>query len=382
MTVPPPIAALAPEMTLWRRDIHAHPEAAFEEVRTAALVADKLRSWGIEVTEGVGRTGLVGTLTTGEGPRIGLRADMDALKITEAAGNPHGSTVPGRAHACGHDGHVAMLLGAAKALAESRSFKGTVRFVFQPAEELEGGADAMVRDGLFERFPVDEIYAVHNWPALPEGSFAVIEGPVMAACDSFEMAVLGKGGHGAMPHLAVDPIVAGAAVVQALQTIPARLTDPLDGVVVSVTAFQAGESINAIPEKAILKGTVRSFRPEVRDATEAHLKRIAEAAAAAHGCRLTVDYKRRYPPTVNHAGPAALAARVAGELGPLVAAKPSTGAEDFSYMLERVPGCYVWLGAGREGGGPGLHNPAFDFNDRVLPLGAAFWLRLVESRLG
>ena len=385
MPVIPAIAALQDEMTAWRRHLHAHPELAFQEHETAAFVAEKLESFGIDVYRGIGGTGVVGTLATGEGGAIGLRADMDALPIHEEGALAHRSVNAGRMHACGHDGHTAMLLGAARYLAETRRFSGTVQFIFQPAEELEGGARVMVEDGLFERFPVDAVYGLHNWPAQPAGIFGIGDGPVMACCDTFELTIEGRGGHGAMPHLADDPIVVAAEVVTALQTLASRRTDPLDSLVVSVTGITAGDSFNVIPGRAVLRGTVRAFLPSVRDAVEPAIRRLAEGIAGAHGITAKLDYHRRYPPTVNHAQETRIAARAAEAVVGAEAVErkptPSTGAEDFSFMLERKPGSYVWLGSGREGDNPPLHNACYDFNDTVLPVGASWWASLVEGEL-
>ncbi len=377
------IAGLSDEMMAWRRDLHAHPETAFEEHRTAAFVADHLHAFGIEPHNGLGGTGVVGTLRTGEGPVIGLRADMDALPIAEEGDVPHRSRRPGKMHACGHDGHVAMLLGAAKYLAGSRNFTGTVRFVFQPAEELEGGAKRMVEEGLFERFPMDSVYGLHNWPALPAGVFAVHQGAVMASCDTFEILVEGRGGHGAMPHLASDPLVAAAELITALQTVVSRRTSPLESVVLSVTGIEGGDSFNVIPERVRLRGTVRAFGDQIRDQVEGHIRRVAGGVAAAHGIDSEVTYERRYPPTVNHEAETALAAAAAAKVASVEHNHaPSTGAEDFAFMLLRKPGCYVWMGSGREGGeNPGLHNARYDFNDTVLATGASYWGALTETIL-
>lgn len=374
------------EMTLWRRHLHAHPEVAFEEHATAAFVAERLAGFGIAVVGGLARTGLVGTLENGGGPAIGLRADLDALPIGEENSFAHRSRNPGRMHACGHDGHVAMLLGAARYLAATRRFRGTVRFIFQPAEENEGGARAMIEDGLFERFPVQAVHGMHNWPGLAAGCFAIRGGAMMAAFDVFEVTVTGKGTHAAMPHLGVDPIVAAAATVGALQTVASRAVDPLDAAVVSVTRIHAGDTWNVVPDRAVLAGTTRALKPEVRDRLEAEVRRIAAGIAAAHGAEVAIRYERRYPPLINdqtESERAALAAStVVGadrvERNP----SPSMGAEDFAFMLEHRPGSYIWLGNGAGEGGCTLHNPHYDFNDSVLPIGASYWATLVEQRLG
>ena len=379
------IADFHDDMTAWRRDLHQHPETAFEEHRTSDVVARHLEEFGIEVDRGLAGTGVVGTLRSGEGPAIGLRADMDALHIHELNEFDHKSVNDGRMHACGHDGHTTMLLGAARYLAETRNFQGTVHFIFQPAEENEAGGRVMVEQGLFEKFPVDGIYGMHNWPGQEVGVFAVRAGPMMAAFDLFELTVTGRGAHGAMPHLGVDPVVVGAEIVGALQTIASRATDPQDAVVVSVTKFHGGDTWNVIPDQVVLGGTTRSFRPEVQDTIEPAIRRISEGVAAAHGATVELRYERRYPPTVNHAREAGIAAQVAAEIvgetnvdhDPV----PSMGAEDFSFMLQERPGCYVWLGNGPGQAGCMLHNPNYDFNDEILPIGASYWARLVENVL-
>lgn len=310
---------------------------------------------------------------------------MDALPIAEAGQIAHRSTVAGKMHACGHDGHTAMLLGAAQYLAASRQFRGTVHLIFQPAEENEGGGRVMVEEGLFDRFPVAAVYGLHNWPNMPAGSMALRAGPLMAACDAFEIIVEGKGCHGAMPHLGTDAIVAAAAIVGALQTVVSRSINPYDAAVVSVTQFSAGDTWNVIPEQAVLRGTTRSFRPEVQSIVAATLARVASDTAAAHGCVARVDYRRQYPATVNEPAATEIAARAAmavvGEERVELAPTPSMGAEDFAYMLQRCAGCYVWLGSGRSDGDAGLHNAHYDFNDAVLPIGASYWATLVEQNL-
>ncbi|TCS64044.1 M20 aminoacylase family protein [Varunaivibrio sulfuroxidans] len=380
------MASYVSDMRDWRRDIHAHPETAFEERRTSDLVADKLTAFGLDVHKGLGKTGVVGTLRTGPGPAIGLRADMDALFIDERNTFSHVSQNPGRMHACGHDGHTAMLLGAARHLAETRAFRGTVHFIFQPAEENEGGGRLMVEEGLFEKFPMDMVFALHNWPGRRAGSFAVKPGVMMASSDNFEITLTGKGAHGAMPHLGTDPIVAGAAIVGALQTIASRETDPLDSTVVSVTCFNSGETWNAIPAQARLKGTARALSPESRDALEEAIGRIARSVGTAHGVDVDCVYHRLYPPTVNNAEAAAIAARaaarIAGEAGVDLDPRASMGGEDFSFMLQQKTGCYIWLGNGPGTGGCTLHNAHYDFNDDILATGAAYWCALVDEILG
>ncbi|MGF1639723.1 MAG: M20 aminoacylase family protein [Rhodospirillales bacterium] len=376
------IARRREEMTAWRRHLHARPELAFEERLTAAFVADRLAEFGLDVHRGLAGTGVVGTLSSGDGPAIALRADMDALPIEEANDFAHRSAHPGRMHACGHDGHSAMLLGAARFLAETRRFRGTVHFVFQPAEENEGGARRMVEEGLFERFPVRAVYGMHNWPGRPAGSIAVRPGPMMAAFDTFEIAVAGHGAHAAMPHLGCDPVVAAAAIVGALQTVTSRAVDPLDSAVVSVTQFHAGDAWNVIPERALLRGTARALRPEVQQAIEAGVRRVATGVAAGFGADAAVHYERRYPPTVNDPAEteraAAAAVAVVGRENVDRDPMPSMGSEDFAFMLRERPGCYVWIGNGPGEGGCTLHNPRYDFNDAILPVGASYWATLVE----
>ena len=381
------IADFHAEMTQWRQRIHAHPETAFEEHMTAELVAELLESFGISVERGVARTGVVGTLrgSVPSGRAIALRADMDALHIDEQNDFPHTSQHHGRMHACGHDGHTAMLLGAAKHLAETRNFAGTIHFIFQPAEENEGGARLMIEEGVLERYPVEAIYGMHNWPELPVGQFAIQPGPMMAAFDIFEIAIKGRGGHAAMPHLAVDPIVAAAQVVTGLQTIPSRNIHPLESAVVSVTQIHGGDTWNVIPETVVLRGTTRSFSPAVRDQIEPAIRRIAEGACRACGAEMELRYERRYPPTINAAPETEIAATAAASLVGETNVKrdvlASMGAEDFACFLEKKPGAYIWIGNGSAARGGMLHNPHYDFNDAVLPLGASYWVRLAESVL-
>jgi hippurate hydrolase len=382
------IADFAPEMAEWRRDFHANPELGFEETRTGAAVAAKLAEWGIEVHRGLAKTGVVGVLRNGSSGRsVGLRADMDCLPMEEANAFAHRSTAPGRMHACGHDGHTATLLGAAKYLAETRNFDGTVHFIFQPAEEGGGGAGVMVREGLFERFPCDAVYGIHNDPALGLGEAAVVAGTVLAASDRVGITVRGRGGHAARPHIAIDPVLVGAQIVVALQSLVSRRTDPLDSAVVSITKFHAGSAGNVIPEEAELYGTVRTLRPETQDAMERLIARVAQGTAAAHDAEAEVRYVRGYPPTVNHPEQteraALAAARVLGGERVLRDRPPAMGGEDFSFMLLERPGCFVKMGQrGRDGrGGAPLHNPNYDFNDEMLPLGASFFAALVEQEL-
>jgi hippurate hydrolase len=378
------------ELRQIRRDIHAHPELAYEEERTARIVADRLASWGIEVHRGIAKTGVVGVVrgrTNGGGRAIGLRADMDCLPMHETSDLPHKSTHAGRMHACGHDGHTTMLLGAGRYLAETRDFDGTAYLIFQPAEEGGAGAQKMVEERLFERFPASEVYAVHNWPGLPPGQISVRAGPVMAATDEIQITVHGKGGHAAMPHLTLDPVVVASQVIVALQTIASRSVSPLDAVVVSVCSMQTSQlgAFNVIPDFVKLVGTVRSFRPETRDLAERRVKEITQGIASALGARAEVEYRRGYPATVNSARESAFAAQVGerlfGKDNVFTDAEPTMGGEDFSFMLQERPGAYVFLG---QGGGPNncfLHNPGYDFNDEVIPLGAGYLAALVEAAL-
>ena len=382
------IADFHADMTAWRHDIHAHPETAFEETRTAARVAELLESFGIAVERGVAKTGVIGTLAGAvPGKRaIALRADMDALHVHEKNGFAHASQHQGRMHACGHDGHTTMLLGAARYLAETRNFAGTIHFIFQPAEENEGGARVMVEEGVLARHPVEAIYGMHNWPELPAGQFAIRPGPMMAAFDIFEITVSGRGAHAAMPHLGIDPIVVAAQIVNGLQTIASRNTHPLQGAVVSVTQIHGGDTWNVIHDTVVLRGTTRSFDPAVRDAIEPAIRRIAEGAAASLGASVELRYERRYPPTVNTAAETEIAAVAAVDLVGADNVKrdllPSMGAEDFAWFLQERPGAYIWIGNGAPAGGAMLHNPHYDFNDEILPLGASYWVRLAENVLG
>jgi len=380
------VAALAPDMKGWRHKIHAHPETAFEEVKTSALVAEQLASFGLEVHRGLAGTGVVGTLKAGKGNRaIGLRADMDALHIQEANQFAHRSTVPGKMHACGHDGHTSMLLGAAKYLAKSKSFDGTVHFIFQPAEENEGGGRRMVEEGLFEKFPVEAVFGLHNLPGLPFGEFSIRPGPVMAAYDIFEITIEGRGSHAALPQQSIDPLPIAAQLVLALQTIVSRGTDPFDTAVVSVTQVHGGDTWNVIPASARVGGTVRTFDAKVQDRIEAEIGRIARELPAAFGAKAGLRYERRYPATVNHPAETEQAAEVAA----LVAGpgkvhrdrRPLMGSEDFAFMLKARPGAFMFVGNGAGEGGCFLHNPGYDFNDELLPVGASYWVKLVETLL-
>lgn len=380
------IARMHAELTEWRRDLHAHPELGFEETRTSDLVAAKLAAFGCEVHRGLGKTGVVGTLREGSSARsVGLRADMDALPIEEVGACEHRSRHRGKMHACGHDGHTTMLLGAARYLAETRNFDGSVHFIFQPAEEGMGGATAMVEDGLFEKFPCDAIFGMHNRPGLPIGHFAVRAGPMMAAGAFFDIRITGKGAHGARPETGIDPVIVAAHIAIALQTIVSRNAPPVETAVLSVTKIHAGDAYNVIPQTAQLAGTVRAFSRDVMALIEASMRRIAKGVAGAFGATAEVDFRFLFPPTVNDAREADFAAGIcAGLVGaqnvernpPLI-----MGSEDFSLMLEKVPGCYINIGNGVGEGGCEVHNPAYDFNDAALPLGASFFARLVEARL-
>ena len=381
------IADFHDDMTAWRRDIHAHPETAFEENRTADVVAGKLESFGIEVHRGLATTGVVGRLRAGRSPNaIGLRADLDALNLLEKNDVDYRSKHDGKMHACGHDGHITMLLGAARYLAETRNFDGTVHFIFQPAEEGGGGGRVMVEEGLFEQFPCTAVYGMHNWPGMPQGRIGVRTGAMMASADLFEIHIRGRGGHAAMPHYAIDPVVVGAQMVNALQTIASRTNDPLDSVVVSVTQFHAGTADNVIPDEAVLSGTCRALSPEGRDMIERRMRETVEGIAASHGIAAELDYRRNYPVLVNTAEEtqkaARAAAKVVGEANVAVDDPPVMGSEDFAFMLQAKPGSYVWIGngVGAEGGCM-VHNPHYDFSDEILPLGASYWATLVEQEL-
>ncbi len=381
------IAASADEMAEWRRDIHRHPELGFEEHRTSEMVAQKLAEWGVEVTRGIAGTGLVGTLRNGvSGRAVGLRADMDALPMEEANDFEHRSANPGAMHACGHDGHTTMLLGAAKYLAETRNFDGTVHFIFQPAEEGGGGGRVMVEEGLFDRFPCDMVFGAHNDGFLPVGEMSVVAGTVNAAADRVSITIRGKGGHAARPHHAIDPIVVGAQMVMSLQTLVSRRIDPIDSAVLSLCEFHAGSAHNVIPEEAVLRGTVRTLKPHVQDRMEELMGEVVRQIAAANGAEAELDFARGYPPVVNDEAAterAALAAgRLLGETKITRARPPGMGGEDFSFMALRVPGCFVRIG--QRGASKGLvpvHHPRYDFNDDMLPIGASFWATLVEQEL-
>jgi hippurate hydrolase len=380
------IADLHDEITAWRRDIHAHPELQYDVHRTAGTVADKLRSFGCdEVVTGIGRTGVVGVIrgSKGQGTRvIGLRADMDALPIEEANDVPYKSTVPGKMHACGHDGHTAMLLGAARYLTETRNFAGTAVVIFQPAEEGGGGGRSMVQDGLMDRFRIEEVYGMHNYPGLPVGEFALRPGPLMASADRVTIEIEGRGGHAARPHISVDTVLVGSQIINQIQSIVARNIDPLDAAVVSICVFQAGSTDNVIPQTALLRGAARALRPEVRDVLEKRLHEVVEGTAKLYGATAKLTYKRDYPVTRNHAQQtafaASIAAQVVGKERVDDQVNPVMGAEDFSFMLEARPGAFIFVGNGNTAG---LHHPAYDFNDEVIPVGTSYWVKLVETAL-
>jgi amidohydrolase len=377
-------AELQGEVTEWRRHIHAHPELLYAVENTAAFVAEKLRSFGVdEVVTGIGRTGVVGLIRgKGEGRTVGLRADMDALPLTEITGKPYASETPGKMHACGHDGHTAMLLGAAKYLAENRNFNGNIAVIFQPAEEGGAGGDAMVKDGMMERFQIAEVYGMHNMPGLPVGHFAIRKGAIMAATDEFTVSIKGVGGHAAMPHKTIDPIAIGAQIVSNLQLIASRSANPLKSVVVSVTTFNAGNAHNVIANDASFTGTVRTLDPEMRDLAEQRFKQIVSGIATSHGAEVEIEFQRNYPVTFNHADETdhaiAVAEEIAGAGNVIPNIDPMMGGEDFSYMLLSRPGAFIFVGNGDTAG---LHNPAYDFNDEAIAHGISYWVRLAEQRL-
>jgi len=388
-----PIVAAAPDIARLRRDIHAHPELGYQELRTAELIASSLSGWGIPVHRGLGGTGVVGVVANGHAPRaVGLRADIDALPVTEQNIFAHASVNAGRMHACGHDGHIAMLLAAARYLAGHRDFEGTVYLIFQPAEEGGGGARAMMKDGLFERFPMEAIFGIHNWPGLEVGQFAVRSGPVFASTNEFRITVHGTGAHAAMPHNGIDPVPIACQIVQAFQTIISRNKRPLEAGVISVTILRAGEATNVIPASCELQGTVRTFTLELLEMIEERMRRVAEGVCQAFGARCEFTFKRNYPPTINHPAESAF---VRDLLGTVVGTdnvkefEPTMGGEDFSFFLREKPGCYFLIGNGDgshrgagHGGGPCmLHNASYDFNDELIALGGSMWVRLAESWL-
>lgn len=375
-------------MKTWRHHMHRHPEVAFDEHKTASYIAGLLREWGYEVTEGVGKTGVVARMRCGDSKKsIGLRADTDALAVQEANDSDHKSTIEGKSHTCGHDGHSAMLLGAAQHLARTRAFNGTVNLIFQPAEEIMGGAVAMIQDGLFERFPMDAVFGMHNMPALEQGKMYFTSGPLFAAVDNWEIVLTGVGSHGSMPEKSIDPVVAGASLVMALQTIVSRNVDPMQPAVVTVGALHAGVANNVIPASARLEISLRALDPQVRRDMEDRIKTLIELQARSFGVRAEIDWRPGYAVLVNDSEQTGRALGVAQRHFPaeqIVADGPMlTGSEDFAFMLERVPGCYLFIGNGA-GGEPGacmVHNPAYDFNDAALPLGASFFVRVVERKL-
>lgn len=383
------VSELQPDIVAWRRDIHAHPELMYDVRRTAEFVAQRLREFGVdEVATGIGRTGVVGRikgskpLNGNEVKAIGLRADMDALPIEEQTGAGYRSTVPGKMHACGHDGHTAMLLGAARYLSETRNFAGDAIVIFQPAEEGGAGAAAMIKDGLMDRFGIDQVYGMHNSPGMPLGTFGMRHGPAMAATDHLDIFIEGVGGHAALPHKGIDPVLAAAQLIVALQSIVSRTVDPLESAVVSICQISAGEARNVIPHMVELKGTVRTLTPDMRDIVEKRARDIVAGVALQTGTKITLDYERGYPVLVNHAESVEIAAKVAG--GVVGASNvntdmpPMMGAEDFAYMLEARPGAFIFIG---NGDSAGLHHPAYDFNDDAIVYGASYWIRLVETQL-
>ncbi len=393
MAVSDSIAAQAADMTAIRRDLHAHPELCFEEQRTSDLIADQLTEWGIPIHRGLGKTGVVAILKNGTSTRaVGLRADIDALPMSERNTFAHASRHPGKMHACGHDGHTATLLAAARHLATHRDYDGTVYLVFQPAEEGGGGAREMINDGLFERFPMEAMFGLHNWPGLAVGQFAISNGPCFASSNEFHITIHGKGSHAAMPHLGIDPVLVACQMVQAFQTIITRNKRPVESGVISVTMVHAGEATNVVPDRCEIQGTVRTFTLEVLELIEQRMQAIAEHTCAAFGARCEFAFKRNYPPTINHPAETAFARGVLSDLvgaDNVLAFEPTMGAEDFSYFLQALPGAYFVMGNGdgehRDGGhglGPcTLHNPSYDFNDTLIPLGATAWVRLAERWL-
>jgi amidohydrolase len=389
-----PILADAATISALRRDIHAHPELCFQEERTADVIAKALTDWGIPIHRGLGKTGVVGIVKNGSSSRaVGLRADIDALPMTEHNQFAHASTHPGKMHACGHDGHTAMLLAAAKHLSKHRNFDGTVYLVFQPAEEGGGGAREMMKDGLFDKFPMEAIFGIHNWPGMTVGQFALKSGPVMASSNEFKIVIRGKGSHAALPHNGIDPVPVACQMVQAFQTIVTRNKRPVETAVISVTMIHAGEATNVVPDYCEIQGTVRTFTTEVLDLIERRMKVIAESTCAAFEAGCEFEFRRNYPATVNHAAETEFARQLLGEVvgaENVLEFEPTMGSEDFSYFLQAKPGCYFLIGNGdgahREGGhglGPCmLHNPSYDFNDELIPLGATAWVRLAEKWLG
>jgi amidohydrolase len=380
------VADLHADITEWRHDLHMHPELQYDVHRTAGSVADKLKAFGCdEVVTGLGRAGVVGVIRgkkDGSRKTIGLRADMDALPIEEASDLPYKSTVPGKMHACGHDGHTAMLLGAARYLAETRNFSGTAVVIFQPAEEGGGGGKAMVDDGLMDRFGIEQVFGMHNYPGMPVGTFGIRPGPMMAAADALTIDIEGVGAHAARPHLGVDTVLVGAQIINALQSVVSRNVDPLKSAVVSICMFRAGNTDNVIPQTVQLRGTARSLAPEVRDLLEKRLPVVVESTAAAYGAKAKLTYKRGYPVLVNHEKQtefaASVASQIAGQDKVDTGLPPMMGAEDFSFMLNARPGAFIWIG---NGASAGLHHPSYNFNDEVIPFGTSYWVKLVETAL-
>lgn len=380
------IAGRTEEIAAWRHDLHMHPELQYDVHRTAGVVAEKLKSFGCdEVVPGIGRTGVVGVIRgnkNSSGKVIGMRADMDALPIEENTGLPYASRTPGKMHACGHDGHTAMLLAAAQHLCETRNFDGSAVVIFQPAEEGGAGAKAMIDDGLFERFGIEEVYGMHNYPGQAVGTFSMRPGPIMAAADRLRIEIEGRGGHAARPHKAIDTVMVGASIITALQTIVSRNVDPIDNAVVSITQFEAGHTDNVIPQKAFMRGTCRSLRPEVRDLLEKRVREVIEGVAALHGAKAIVHYGRDYPVVVNDPGAVEFAASVASDIVGKEQVNPNVlpvmGGEDFAFMLQKRPGAFIFTG---NGDSANLHHPAYDFNDKVIPFGASYWVRLVERAM-
>jgi hippurate hydrolase len=380
------VAAMQDEVAEWRRDLHEHPEILYDVNRTAGVVAEKLKAFGCdEVVPGIGRTGVVGIIKgrkAASGKVIGMRADMDALPITEATGLPYASKTPGRMHACGHDGHTAMLLGAAKYLCQTRNFDGTAVVIFQPAEEGGAGGKAMVDDGLMDRWSIQEVYGMHNMPGIPAGEFAIRPGPLLAASDTIRIDITGKGGHAARPHQCIDPVLVGSHIVTQLHSIVSRNVDPLKSAVISICMFHAGEAQNVIPSTARLQGTARTLAPEVRDLIERRVVEVAETTAQLHGATAKVIYTRMYPVTNNHARETEFAAAVAGQIAGSdkvdTDTPPLMGAEDFSFMLEARPGAFIFIGNGNTAG---VHHPKYDFNDKAIPAGISYWARLVETAM-
>ena len=380
------VADLHADITEWRRDLHMHPELQYDVHRTAGSVAEKLKAFGCdEVVTGLGRTGVVGVIRGKKGvpgKTIGLRADMDALPIEEANDLPYKSTVPGKMHACGHDGHTAMLLGAARYLTETRNFSGTAVVIFQPAEEGGGGGKAMVDDGLMDRFGIEEVFGMHNYPGMPVGAFGIRPGPVMAAADALTIDIQGVGAHAARPHFGVDPVLVGAQIINALQSVVSRNVDPLKSAVVSICMFRAGNTDNVIPQTVQLRGTARSLAPEVRDLLEKRLPVVVESTATAYGAKAKLTYKRGYPVLVNHDKQtefaASVASQIAGQDKVDTGLPPMMGAEDFSFMLNARPGAFIWMGNGTSAG---LHHPSYNFNDEAIPFGTSYWVKLVETAL-